>query len=110
MTPGEQLRDFIFVDDAARGMVAVGESENTEGKSLDLGTGRGTRVLTVVERIWDLTEASGRIRAGALPYRSGAPMHLVADADRTAKLTGWQASTPLVEGLRVTLTHWTDKI
>jgi nucleoside-diphosphate-sugar epimerase len=38
-----------------------------------------------------------------LRYRPSEVMHLVADADRTARLTGWRATTSLESGLRRTL-------
>jgi len=103
MTPGKQIRDFIFVEDVARGMMAAAAMTAGEGQSLDLGTGRGTPVREVVENLWDLTRARGDIQAGALPYRRGSAMHLVADADRTAEMIGWRARTPLEKGLRITV-------
>ncbi len=105
MTPGEQERDFIFALDVADGMIAAAEAEGIEGASLDLGTGIGTPVRRVVQRIWNLAGAEGSIRPGARPYRTGAAVHLVADADRTAQLTGWRATTHLEEGLRITMNH-----
>ena len=103
MTPGEQRRDFIFAKDVADGMIAAAETRGIEGKSLDLGTGIGTTVRRVVERIWSLTDARGSIQLGALPYRSSKAMHLIANAGRTARLTGWHASTSLDDGLRRTI-------
>ena len=103
MTPGKQVRDFVFVEDVVDGMLAAALSDAAEGKSLDLGTGRGSTVLHAVERIWQLTKAKGQIRAGALSYRTGAAMNLVADADRTYQETGWRARTFLEEGLQATV-------
>jgi len=103
MTPGEQERDFIYVDDAVEGMLVAAEAPGLEGHSLDLGTGQAHTVYEVVRRIWTMTGAQGRILAGALPYRPGEVMHLVADADRTARLTGWRARVGVEEGLRRTI-------
>jgi nucleoside-diphosphate-sugar epimerase len=103
MTPGEQERDFIYVQDVVDGMVATAETPGIEGASLDLGTGTGHTVRLVVERIWQLTDAKGEVELGALSYRSSEAMRLVADADRTAQLTGWRATTSLEEGLRATI-------
>lgn len=103
MTPGEQERDFVYVDDVVDGMLAAAEAPGIEGHSLDLGTGGAHSARQVVERIWTMTEARGRILAGDLPYRPGAVMRLVADADRTARLTGWRARVGLEEGLRRTI-------
>jgi len=103
MTPGEQKRDFVFAEDVANGMIAAAVAAGIEGTSLDLGTGRGTAVWRVVEQIWKLAEAEGSVQRGARPYRTGAAMHLVADADRTARLISWRATTPLEEGLQITM-------
>ncbi len=103
LTPGEQERDFIYVDDLVDGLVAIAGAPGIAGQSLDLGTGQAHAVLRVVERIWALTGARGRILPGALPYRPGVVMRLVAAADRTARLTGWRAQVGLEEGLRRTV-------
>ncbi len=103
MTPGEQLRDFVFVADVCDGMVTAADTPGIEGKSLDLGTGVGTTVRSVVQRIWAMTGAQARIRPGALPYRFNSTMHLVADAERTARLTDWRATTTLEQGLQLTI-------
>ena len=102
MTPGEQERDFIYVDDVVEGLLAAAGAPGVEGHSLDLGTGGVHTLRQVVERIWAVTGARGRILPGTLPYRPGEVMHLVADADRTARLTGWRATTSLEIGLRKT--------
>lgn len=105
MTPGEQLRDFVFVRDVTEGMMRVAETQGIGGASLDLGTGIGTPVRDVVEQIWELTGAAGNVRTGALPYRAGTAMDLVANADQTARLTAWRATTDREDGLRVTIDH-----
>jgi UDP-glucose 4-epimerase len=103
MTPGEQARDFIYVDDVVGGMLTVAEAPEIEGLGLDLGVGQARTVRQVVERIWAITGAQGRVLPGALPYRPAEVMRLVADADRTARLTGWRAQVGLEDGLRRTI-------
>jgi nucleoside-diphosphate-sugar epimerase len=103
MTPGEQELDFVYVEDVVQGMAAAAEAPGIEGESLDLGTGVGHALRSIVDQIWQLTGAEGEVRAGALPYRSGGPMRLVADAERTAELIGWRATTSLKNGLCATI-------
>ena len=103
MTPGMQERDFIYVDDVVEGMLAAAEAPGIEGQSLDLGTGQAHTVRQVVGQIWAMAEARGQMLPGALPYRPGEVMHLVADAARTARLTGWRAQVELEEGLQRTV-------
>jgi UDP-glucose 4-epimerase len=109
MTPGEQQRDFIYVDDLVVGILAAAAAPGVEGESLDLGTGRVHTVRQVVERVWAMTEARGHVLAGVLPHRPGTVTRLVADADRTARLTGWRAQVGLDEGLRRTI-DWATEV
>jgi nucleoside-diphosphate-sugar epimerase len=103
MTPGDQQRDFIAVADVVEGMMAAAQAPDIEGSSIDLGTGTAHSIRAVVERIWQLTGAQGHILPGALPYRPSVAMRLVADAQRTATLTGWRARISLDEGIRQTI-------
>jgi nucleoside-diphosphate-sugar epimerase len=103
MTPGEQERDFIYVEDIVGGMWAAAEAPDVAGESLDLGTGTARPIRQVVEKIWQLAGGSGEVQPGDLPYRPGAVMHLCADAERTAQLTDWRARVGLEEGLRRTI-------
>jgi UDP-glucose 4-epimerase len=103
-TPGEQRRDFIYVDDVIQGFLQVAEVAGLDGESLDLGTGQATAVRHVVEQVFALTESRGRPQIGALPYRPGLVWEQIADADRTADVTGWRAKIELDQGLRSTIT------
>ena len=109
MTAGEQERDFVYIDDAVAGMVAAGAVPGIEGQSLDLGTGSATSIRQVVERVWEIAGGTGRVIAGALPYRTGEVMHMVADADRAARLLGWRATVSLEDGLSRTVRSFAEQ-
>jgi UDP-glucose 4-epimerase len=103
MTAGEQLRDFVFVQDVAEALMAAAKAPDVSGAHLDVGTGHEETVRSVVEHIWAITRSTGCILLGAIPYRDGETMRIVADAKRTERMTGWRATTPLDEGLQATL-------
>jgi nucleoside-diphosphate-sugar epimerase len=103
MTAGEQERDFVYVDDVVEGMLAAAQAPDIEGESIDLGTGQAHTIRQVIKQIWELTGAQGRMLAGALPYRLGEVMLSIADAGRTARMTGWRAQVKLEDGLRRTV-------
>ncbi len=103
MTAGEQQRDFVFIEDVVRALLAAITAPAIEGRALDIGTGHLYRLRTVVERIWTLSKAQGRILVGALPYRPGEVPAIPADVDLTRRLTGWEALVGLEEGLQKTI-------
>jgi UDP-glucose 4-epimerase len=114
MTRGEQQRDFLYIDDLVEGLIMLALAKGIEGESIDLGTGEATPVRDVVERIFTLVGEAGLTpvvawpQIGALPYRPGVIWELVANADRTARLTGWRAKTGLDKGLQITIKAMTE--
>jgi UDP-glucose 4-epimerase len=108
MTAGEQQRDFIFVEDVVEGLLAAATAPGIEGRALDVGTGQLHRIRAVVERIWALSGARGKILAGALPYRPGEVPAIPADVDRTRRLTGWESQMELETGLQKTIEAMRD--
>ena len=100
LSGGGQLRDWVSVDDVVSGLLAVARAELASADSIDIGTGEGIPLREVVQMLFDLSGGEGRPLFGALPYRRGEDMNMVADADRTERLIGWRARTGMEEGLR----------
>lgn len=100
LTPGEQVRDWVFIDDVVEALLCAGLASELDGESLEVGTGVGHSVREVVERVYALVDSPARPLAGALPYRPGEVMHQVADAERTRARLGWRAKIGLEAGLK----------
>ena len=102
---GSVVRDYIFVNDVVRALIAGAEERETENKVFNIGTGRGTslnELVDVVER------ATGR-RAQRIymPGRSFDIHENVLDTTRASRELGWTAQVSLDEGMRKTLA-WGD--
>jgi GDP-L-fucose synthase len=105
---GLPLRDFLYVDDLARGVVFLSALADEPYRVLvapsrcpviNIGTGHD---LTITE----LAETVARVvgYAGGFVYDTAKPdgtLRKVMDISRLTAL-GWQASTPLSEGVRLT--------
>jgi len=99
MTSGAQRRDWIYVDDVASGLTAAMESDLDPGASVDIGTGKATSVLEMVEKIYRLANRGGKPVSGALPDRPGEASKQVANVTLTEQLIGWQPATSIDSGL-----------
>jgi nucleoside-diphosphate-sugar epimerase len=104
LTSGDQLRDFVYVKDVARGFIRAGVAEGVLGEGFDLGTGVGSRVRDVVTLLADVVGVDITPSLGALPPRL-AEEDQVADPVRTRELLGWEARWELREGLEETV-NW----
>ena len=102
-TAGEQLRDFLHVDDVARALVAVAESDLVG--AVDIASGRLVTVREIVERLGHLVGRPELVELGALPYAPGDPMVVAGDVAKLAG-TGFTPDWTLEEGLSDAVSWW----
>ncbi len=100
MTTGEQEKDWIYIDDIVAGFQALLRAELLPGTTVELGTGRATRVADVVEELYGIVRHGGRPIIGAIPNRPGEAPRQIADAKQTAATINWRAGLSLSEALR----------
>lgn len=105
LSSGRRPVDWIYLDDAVEGLLALATAPGIEGERLDLGSGELVTVREVAERLAAIAAEAGvgaaGLGLGELPDR---PLETVrrADAERTRARTGWRPAVPLDQGLRRT--------
>lgn len=79
MTSGEQVRDFVPVEEVARQLLDSCMTESDSGMPLivNLGTGNPQTLRAFAERWWQHWSASGTLIFGAEPYRANEVMRYV---------------------------------
>jgi len=103
MTPGEQQRDFVFIDDVVEALLLALTAPLTGVKTYEIGTGVSCSVRAAVRRVFEKVGGAGEAAIGACPYRSHEIMRLVADPQPIAQDLGWQVHTSLEAGLTATI-------
>jgi UDP-glucose 4-epimerase len=98
LTAGQQLWDYLHVEDAARAFVAVAEAGETG--LFNLGSGEAVPLRTVIETIRDLIDPTLPLGFGEVPYRPDQVMRLQAGIERIRALTQWQPQWTLQNGIR----------
>lgn len=101
LTSGEQLRDFLYVQDAVDAIVAAA-SGRLDGESVyNVSSGQLVRVRDVANRIVNLVGAGTISDIAHAPLR---PQRAVLRGSPTALMQrGWEPRIPLDEGLRATI-------
>lgn len=103
MTLGEQVLDFIHVDDIAGFFTHVLLNFNKalslpNATDFHLGTGRGTSVRELAEIIERKYGKKCNINWGGRPYRERDTMYAVAPIAKNMPLIGWEAKISIQEG------------
>ena len=100
---GDQLRDFIHVDDVVRATVLAAEDERAVFQVFNVGAGQGCRVRELAERLGQRFGWAAPLEASQ-QFRVGDYRHLVLDTEKLRAL-GWEISVSLDEGLD-RFVHW----
>jgi UDP-glucose 4-epimerase len=98
---GEQVRDFIYVEDLARAHVAPLEVSGLE--YFNVGTEVGTKIIDVVETVFDLL--GYRVPIDDLGERPGDVPASYASSEKLRTRLGWEPQVEMREGLRRTIAH-----
>ena len=100
MTPGQQTRDLIYIDDVVRAIVRALEPDAPAG-TYNIGTGVETPVLDMALIIANHVRPSAiaLLDVGARPYREGEAFRVALDVARAKDVLGFTATIDLEDGL-----------
>jgi GDP-L-fucose synthase len=104
---GSPTREFLYVEDCVQGLVLAAERYDGP-EPVNLGAGKEISIRDLAELVADVTEYTGRIawdstKPGGQPRRS-------VDATRAHELFGFEATTPLREGLEHTVAWYRSAV
>ncbi len=102
LTPGEQKRDFIYIDDVVstyKLLVEKGRQSGAGFQEFELGSGKAVSIREFVETAKRLTGANTEFAFGAKAYREHELMHSEADIAKLLEL-GWKSKYDLSAGLK----------
>jgi GDP-L-fucose synthase len=97
---GKPSREFLYVDDAARALILAAERLDSS-QPVNIGTGIETSIRDLAETIHQLSGFEGEI-VWDTSMPDGQPTRYL-DVSRARELIGFEAETPLEEGLRRTI-------
>jgi UDP-glucose 4-epimerase len=104
---GSQLRDFVYVDDAADAFLRAGASDACNGEVFNVG---GDRPVSHRDLTTLLVDVAG---SGSVQYVDWPPEmkaidigSFYADSTKFMRATGWSPSVPLDDGLRRTVAFY----
>mgnify|MGYP002151614964 CR=1 FL=1 len=105
LTAGEQLRDFIYIDDVVSAFMLTLEKSKTLAKFTEFDVGTGTlmsvkKFLKTLKSVYEKENAviQTQLNFGVIPYREGEMMRVEVNNTNLRNL-GWQTKITLEQGL-----------
>ncbi|MFA4917292.1 MAG: NAD(P)-dependent oxidoreductase [Syntrophales bacterium] len=102
LTPGEQKRDFIYIDDVVNAyklLMKKARQLGTEFQEFDLGSGKAVSIREFVETVKRLTGTDTELAFGAKPYQENETMHSEADISKLLEFR-WKPKYDFITGLK----------
>ncbi len=95
---GTQTRDFTFVSDIARGILAAGASEACIGETINIGQGSEITINELARLVGDVVGTS-KVPIEHIEPRPGDVLRLYADTRKAKNVLGFRPEVTLREGL-----------
>jgi nucleoside-diphosphate-sugar epimerase len=107
-TLGRQVRDYLFVEDAAQALSSLLDSDVTG--AINIASGLPVSVRELAIRLGDEIGLPDLLQFGAVDERPNEPPYLVADVDRLRHDLKWLPQYSLPSGITRTVDWWRNEI
>ncbi|EIJ43125.1 nucleoside-diphosphate-sugar epimerase [Beggiatoa alba B18LD] len=105
---GEQIRDFLYVEDVADAFVTLLDSHLIG--AINIGSGQPTSIKNIVTTIAHQIGRPDLLKLGILPSTANEPTLLLPNTMRLKQELGWQAQYDLTTGLEQTINWWKTRL
>jgi len=95
---GTQARDFTYVEDTARAIIAAGAAPDVEGTTINVANGRSISITELADVVLRAT-GRGDLVPSYVDERPGDVHTLLGSNDRARELLGWRPEVSLHEGV-----------
>jgi UDP-glucose 4-epimerase len=104
---GEQTRDFTYVEDTIKGLIAAAESDEIIGKTVNMGSGFEISIKELAGLLIELI-GNSPVKIDFTENRPGDVLRLFADSSHFKSITGWAPETKLRKGLLKTIAYFRE--
>ncbi len=104
---GEQLRDFIYIDDLVKAIFKLIKSNKSKGQIFNIGSGKPIKVREIIEKIKKISKG-GIPLYGKIKFRKDEIKKLYPDIKKIRREINWRPNIPFDKGLQSTIKFYKD--
>ena len=107
-TPGEQTREFNYVDNIINGLLMISSKIDNYEKPINLGSNKPIKIKDLVKKIHKLSNSKSKLKIGKKKYRPNEIWKMQANNSFVIKKIRWKPTIDLDEGLKISI-KWYKK-
>lgn len=104
---GDQIRDFLYIDDFVDSVFLTLDCKDADGKILNIGSGKKYKIKDVIKLIQKII-GKGHPNFGEVPYKQNENMSLYPNISEAKKILKWQPKIFLHQGLLETIESYNE--
>ena len=104
---GEQLRDFVHVDDAVEAIIKSLTNKNARGQIINIGSGKPERIKNVIEKIKKISRG-GYPQYGMFKLRKFEISKLYPSVKKAKRKINWSPKISFEKGLKSTIRFYNE--
>ena len=85
MTGGEQIRDFIYIEDLLNAIIGISKSEPCRGEIINICSGKGIKLKEIATEIAQQMGKIHLLKIGVLPYRVNEVWEMVGNSSKLSR-------------------------
>ncbi len=106
---GNQLRDFLYIDDFVSAIYKTLENKKAIGKIINIGYGKAYKVKDVINTIRDIIK-KGKPKFGIIDLRKDEKQILFPSIKKASKILNWKPKINFSKGIKKTITDYKKNI
>lgn len=102
---GDQVRDFIYIDDVIDVIFKVFKNTKAKGHIFNIGSGKKIKLKKIIEYIREYLN-SGKPQYGLVKLRKDEPLNLYPSITKAKKYLSWKPKTKFLKGVIKTIKYY----
>ena len=103
MTKGEQIRDFLYVDDVVSALILSAKQAEPKNETFNVCSNTGVSLKELVKTIQKVLQSDCKISFGALPYRNNEVWNMVGDNSKIQRALNFTPKYNIEEAIKEVL-------
>lgn len=111
MTKGEQIRDYLYIDDLVNAYIELSSSNNIDNYNIyNICSSVPMSIKEFVDVFCKVYKCDRKIfNMGAIDYRKNEVMHFIGDNNKLKSVIEWNPETKIEDGIRKSIDYFINK-